>query len=179
MSVFSLISIFISLGGVYVYYLLLGFGYELYPFFVLVSIVSVVFPCISKKLRVKNNKKGKVLEIIALVIGGFNFYCMFFVIPETPIFLGYLGWIVFGLLYKYIEIEKDKTDGIKDTTNNLLTKGNCEMCGIESKELRYAKIAHSGETLSLKVCQDCFVKYDINSNEKQLDSFKDKKTFEE
>jgi len=98
MCIMSLVSIGVSILGTVIYATLFS---GLTWLFVVISIASVVLPPIAKKLRIIQEKKGKVFEIIAIVVGGFNFYCIFFALTTLPIFIGYLGWIICGIAYKF------------------------------------------------------------------------------
>lgn len=104
-SVLSLIALLTSIIG----FVLYGFMFEIdnvniiLPIWVIISIFSIILPIIAKAVRLKNNQKGKIMEIISIVIGGFNFYCIIFAITKLPIFIGYLGWIVCAIIYKIIK----------------------------------------------------------------------------
>ena len=100
MCIMSLVSLGVSILGTVIYATLFS-GSGLTWLFVVISIASVVLPPIAKKLRITQEKKGKVFEIIAIVVGGFNFYCIFFALTTLPIFIGYLGWIICGIAYKF------------------------------------------------------------------------------
>lgn len=102
MSNVSVISLVVSILGVFVYSSLF-FGSGLYTIFIVISLVSLFLPPIAKKIRIKQNKKGKALEIIAIIFGGFNFFCYIYAISGLPLYIGYLGWILCGIAYKYIK----------------------------------------------------------------------------
>lgn len=102
MSIMSLISLTVSILGTVIYGAL-GVGSGLTWLFVILGIASVVLPPIAKKLRITQERKGKALEIIAIVIGGFNFYCIIFALTTLPIFIGYLGWVISGVAYKMVK----------------------------------------------------------------------------
>lgn len=102
MSIMSLISFAVSILGTVIYGTLFS-GSGLTWLFVILSIAAIVLPPIAKKLRITQEKKGKVLEIIAIVIGGFNFYCIIFALTTLPIFIGYLGWVISGVAYKIVK----------------------------------------------------------------------------
>ena len=42
------------------------------------------------------------MELVSIIVGGFNFYCIIFALTSIPIFIGYLGWVVCGIAYKQI-----------------------------------------------------------------------------
>lgn len=105
MSIMSLIALAVSVLGVVIYGTLFA-GSGLTWLFIVLSISSIVLPPIAKKLRITKNKKGKVLEIIAIVIGGFNFYCVFFALTSLPIFIGYLGWVICVVAYKMVKVSE-------------------------------------------------------------------------
>lgn len=101
MAIMSLVSLAVSILGTVIYATLFS-GSGLTWLFVILGIASVVLPPIAKKLRIEQEKTGKACEIIAIVIGGFNFYCIFFALTSLPIFLGYLGWVGCGIAYKMV-----------------------------------------------------------------------------
>ena len=78
-------------------------GSGLAPLFIVLSVISILLPPIAKKLRLAQQKKGKAFEIIAIVIGGFNFYCVFFALTTLPVFIGYLGWLASSIAYKLVK----------------------------------------------------------------------------
>lgn len=102
MCVMSLVSLGVSILGTAIYATLFS-GSGLTWLFIIIGIASVVLPPIAKKIRITQEKQGKVFEIIAIVIGGFNFYCIFFALTTLPIFIGYLGWIICGIIYKTVK----------------------------------------------------------------------------
>ena len=73
------------------------------PVFVVLAIASVILPPIAKKHRITNNKTGKWIEIIAIIIGGFNIYSIVFAFTSLPLLVGYLGWIACGIVYSKIK----------------------------------------------------------------------------
>ncbi len=76
---------------------------SLIPLFVLVGLTSIVIPLISKKIRLDAEKKGKFFEIIAIILGGLNFYFIIYALTDVNIYIGYLGWIFCGIIYKKIK----------------------------------------------------------------------------
>ncbi len=68
--------------------------------FIAVTTVSLVLPIVAKCVRVKRNKKGKAFEILAIIVAGFNFYCIIFLMTQAPIAVGYVGWIGCAVFYK-------------------------------------------------------------------------------
>lgn len=102
MCIMSLVSLGVSILGTVIYATLFS-GSGLAWLFIIISIASVVLPPIAKKLRITQEKNGKAFEIIAIVVGGFNFYCVFFALTTLPIFIGYLGWVVCGIAYKMVK----------------------------------------------------------------------------
>lgn len=102
MCIMSLVSLGVSVFGTIIYATLLS-SPSLAWLFVIIGIASVILPPIAKKLRITQEKKGKTIEIIAIVVGGFNFYCIFFALTTLPIFIGYLGWIICGITYKFVK----------------------------------------------------------------------------
>ena len=101
MAIMSLVSLAVSILGTVIYGTLFS-GSGLTWLFIILGIASVVLPPIAKKVRIEQNKNGKVFEILAIVVGGFNFYCIFFALTSLPIFIGYLGWVGCGIAYKMV-----------------------------------------------------------------------------
>lgn len=75
----------------------------LIPIWMIISIVSVIMPIIAKKVRISKMQSGKSLEIAALFIGGFAFYSVIFAATSLNIYIGYLGWVIGGIIYKLIK----------------------------------------------------------------------------
>ena len=102
MSILSLISLAVSILGAVVYTSLFK-GSGLALLFVILSIVSLILPPIAKKIRIKNGKKGSIFEILAIIIGGFNYSFVILALTKLPLIIGYLGWVVCGIAYKYVK----------------------------------------------------------------------------
>lgn len=101
MSIISVISLVVSIAGVVLYSSLFA-GSGLGILFIIISLVSVILPPIAKKVRITQNKRGKTLEIIAIVVGGFNFYSIIFALTALPAIIGFLGWLICGVIYSKI-----------------------------------------------------------------------------
>lgn len=101
LSILSLISFLVSVLGLILY--CMAFEVDVRFILVITSIASVILPIVAKKIRLDNNKKGKVLEILSIILGGFDFYCVIFALTQWPIFIAYLGWICCGIFYKLIK----------------------------------------------------------------------------
>lgn len=104
MSILSLVSLLVSILGVVIYGSLFNESGVTW-IFVLLSIVSLLLPPIAKKVRISCEKTGEVPEVFAIIVGGFNFYCVIFALTTLPIFFGYLGWVVSGIVYKAVNPE--------------------------------------------------------------------------
>lgn len=102
MSILSLVSLIVSVVGQVMYYLLFS-NSSLSVVFIIISVVSIILPTISKKIRIAQGKKGRVLGIIAIIVGGFNFYCVFFALTSLPVIIAYLGWVIGGVAYKVVK----------------------------------------------------------------------------
>lgn len=98
----SLISLAVSLVGVALYGAMFKVK-ELRSLFVIVALASVVLPLIAKSKRLWDEQKGGALEILAIVVGGFNFYCIIFAMTKWPFIIAYLGWIICGVIYSRIK----------------------------------------------------------------------------
>ena len=69
----------------------------------IVTVVSLILPIVAKKIRIEQDKKGKTLEIIALILAGFAFYEVVFVSTKLNIWIGYLGFVIGGIAYRMIK----------------------------------------------------------------------------
>lgn len=95
----SLLSLIGSVLGIASYYLIFSNGLPVFVF-ILFTVISIILPAVAKKHRTNHKNKGKWMEIIAIIIGGFNFYCLIFSLTNISIYVGYLGWIGCSILYK-------------------------------------------------------------------------------
>lgn len=103
LSVWSIVSLAVAILGVAFYGLLFEIGGGLFAIaFFAFSLASVILPPVAKKIRHAKRQKGGAFEIIAIIVGGFNFYMIIFAFTHLPLFIGYLGWIVCALVYKFI-----------------------------------------------------------------------------
>ena len=67
-------------------YVLLLSGTNVYILWIVLSVISSVLPILSKYLRNADGKIGKSVEIIALIIGGYNLYFVFFAATKINLF---------------------------------------------------------------------------------------------
>lgn len=102
LSALSLLSLIVSMVAFGLYVLAFS-DKRIIPVWMIVSIVSVIIPVIAKKVRLSKMQDGKGFEITALVIGGFAFYSVVFAATSLNIYIGYLGWIIGGIVYKKIK----------------------------------------------------------------------------
>ena len=99
-SLLSIISLLISILGFALFVIILQYHLkELKTLFVIIAIISIILPLISKRIRIDLNKSGKGAEIAALVLGGYNFYCIIFAFTNWPLYMAYLGWVIAGIVY--------------------------------------------------------------------------------
>ena len=69
----------------------------------IVTFVSLILPIAAKKVRIEQGRKGKTLEVIALILAGFAFYEVVFVSTKLNIWVGYLGFVIGGITYKMMK----------------------------------------------------------------------------
>ncbi len=72
------------------------------PFWVVMSIVSLILPPIAKAKRLENDGRGGGMEVFGLVLGGFAFYSVIFALTRVSLYFGYLGWIISGIIYRSV-----------------------------------------------------------------------------
>ena len=132
MSVMSIVALAVSIVGAVLYCTLFA-GSGLQFLFIIFSIASIILPPIAKRQRLAKGKKGigMGLEITAIVIGGFNFYCIFFALTSLPILIGYLGWVICIIAYKLVKApEKQEFWADNDSIQQVSTdKKVCRKCG--------------------------------------------------
>lgn len=73
------------------------------PVWEVLGVVSIFVPAIAKHIRLSKDQSGRGLEIAAIVIGGYVFYMIVFLLTKWSMYIGYLGWIVGGLIYKAVK----------------------------------------------------------------------------
>ena len=152
-SFLSVISIVVSVLGTIIY----GECFRsssLVPVFIVFSIASIILPVIAKRYRISKDKKGGWIEVVAIIIGGFNFYCMIFALTSAPIFIGYMGWIICGIVYKLICHKKKESDSRKETIQvaNNIQKTHMQtpvseerVCSNTDKNIRLESINHNAD----------------------------------
>lgn len=101
-SIFSIISLIVSILDTIIYGQIFSNG-NLLPLFIILAIASIIMPIVAKKHRIVTNKTGKWMEIVAIIVGGFNFYCIIFALTSLPVFIGYLGWVICGVIYSSVK----------------------------------------------------------------------------
>ena len=69
----------------------------------IVTVISLILPIAAKKIRIGQGRKGKTLEIIALILAGFAFYEVIFLSTKLNIWVGYLGFVIGGIAYRMIK----------------------------------------------------------------------------
>lgn len=116
--VMSFVSLAVSILGSVIYSSVFSGPGLILPF-IIISIVSIALPPIAKKMRIAKGKMAiaTVIEIIAIAIGGFNFYCIFFALTTLPLIVGYSGWVISGVAYKMIKPEDPQSSQHKGIQN--------------------------------------------------------------
>lgn len=69
----------------------------------MLGVVSIFVPAIAKHIRLSKDQSGRGLEIAAIVIGGYAFAMIIFILTNWSMYFSYLGWIVGGLIYKAVK----------------------------------------------------------------------------
>lgn len=181
-SILSVIALMMSALGLILYPIVLS-NATIAPLWLIISICSIVMPPFAKKDRINKNKRGTGIEIIAIIIGGFNFYCIIFAITQFPIFIGYLGWIICGVIYKFtaqdkvkemeaVQIAKEKAEAKKhqyDCERIEILKenkeGTCQICRSSNIQVSLCEIKNRVGTRNVFLCEECINKYN-SSKEK-------------
>lgn len=118
-SVFSITSLLISVAAFVLYAVLLD-GTNVYVPWIILSVLAMFFPLLSKYFRKRKAKKGKGLEIAALVIGAFDFYFVFFAATKINLFFIFILIAVICVLYAKLFNNIVITN--KDNFDNICTK---------------------------------------------------------
>ena len=102
--VWSVVAFIVSIAAFGSYFLVLGPKIRAFiPVWVVLGVVSVFLPAFAKHIRLSKDQSGGGLEIAAIVIGGYAFYEIIFLLTRWSAYIGYLGWIVGGLIYKAVK----------------------------------------------------------------------------
>ena len=102
--VWSVIAFLISVVAFGAYCLVLGPKIRTFiPVWEVLGCISIFVPAIAKHIRLSRDQSGRGLEIAAIVIGGYVFYMIVFLLTKWSVYVGYLGWIVGGLIYKAVK----------------------------------------------------------------------------
>ena len=104
LSAWSVIAFLVSAVAFGSYCLVLGPKIRAFiPVWEVLGCVSIFIPAIAKHIRLSKDQSGRGLEIAAIVIGGYAFYMIIFLLTKWSMYIGYLGWIVGGLIYKAVK----------------------------------------------------------------------------
>lgn len=102
--IWSIMSLIVSLIGFGAYCLVLGPKIRIFiPVWVVLGVVSIFLPSIAKHIRMSKDQSGRPFEIAAIVIGGYSFAMIIFLLTEWSMYFMYLGWIICGLIYKAVK----------------------------------------------------------------------------
>lgn len=113
-NVFSIISLIISIIATGMFWMLLGKVSKLFYFpWVVLGTICFFFPLLSKYFRKRADEKGKVLEIIALILGFYNFWWVLSVRTELNTFFILIICIIPCVLYaklfnKILPVQKEE-----------------------------------------------------------------------
>ncbi len=100
----SVIAFLISIAAFGSYCLVIGPKIRaLIPVWEVLGIVTIFVPAIAKHIRLSKDQAGRGLEIAAIVIGGYAFAMIIFILTKWSMYISYLGWIVGGLIYKAVK----------------------------------------------------------------------------
>ncbi|QUC66798.1 hypothetical protein [Aristaeella hokkaidonensis] len=102
--VWSVVAFLISVVAFGSYCLVLGPKIRAFiPVWEVLGVVSIFVPAIAKHIRLSKDQSGRGLEIAAIVIGGYAFAMIIFILTNWSMYFSYLGWIVGGLIYKAVK----------------------------------------------------------------------------
>lgn len=167
-SFFPITSLLISVAAFVLYAILLD-GTNVFIPWIILSVVAMFFPLLSKYFRKRKSKKGKGLEIAALVIGAFDFYFVFFAATKINLFFIFILIAVICVLYaklfnNIVIINKDNIENIGvETTiypDMMLCKPDekTDVCTIDSANLTTTEnitIQENKKEAKRKFCSQC------------------------
>lgn len=98
MSICSVVALILSIIALILYEMVF-YNSGIYYVWILASVTAFVFPVLAKRIRVKAGKRGKWLEIAALVLGSFDFYCVIFAATKWNINIAFALIAIVCVLY--------------------------------------------------------------------------------
>ena len=102
--VWSVVALVVSIAAFGAYCLVLGPKIRAFiPVWEVLGVVSIFVPAVAKHFRLAKDQSGRWMEIAAIVIGGFAFAEVIFLLTDWSMYFSYLGWIVGGLIYKAVK----------------------------------------------------------------------------
>lgn len=99
MAALSCVSLGVSLLGIAAYFYVFV-TQKCFFLFVLLAVASMILPVLAKRQRVRQGKKGKGLEIAAIILAGYNFYFVIYLLGTVSLLWGCLGWAVTITAYR-------------------------------------------------------------------------------
>ncbi len=107
-SIFSIVSFLLSVIALILYVMLLN-GTNVFIIWIIFSVLASLFPLLSKFIRNKKGKKGKGIEITALIIGGLALYFVFFAATKINIYfvfgINIIIFILYAKLFNNVQVE--------------------------------------------------------------------------
>ncbi len=100
-SIVSVISFLISVSALGMYGMLFE-GINLFLLWIICSVASIILPIFAKSNRLKKDLRGKAFEVVALVIGSFNLYSVFFAATKIPLVVAYVVIAICCFVYAKI-----------------------------------------------------------------------------
>lgn len=165
-SIVSFISLAISIVAFILYVILLG-GTNVYILWIISSIIALFFPLLPKYIRSRNNMRGEWLEIVALVIGSFDFYFVISSATKWYIYIAYVIIIIACILYIFLfnDCEEDDDYNYEPMPDSEESKiGGNNMKKNEQALLTedYAPSAENTNINSSSECPDSDVKFSLS-----------------
>lgn len=113
MSITAISSLIISIFAFILYAMVLD-GSNVYILWIFASTAALCFPVFSKYCRNKKSSKGKAVEIIALILGAFDFYCVIFAATAWNIYIAFALIAIVCVLYAKLFNNLDKPEETKN-----------------------------------------------------------------
>ncbi len=165
-SIVSFISLAISIVAFILYVILLG-GTNVYILWIISSIIALFFPLLPKYIRSRNNIRGEWLEIVALVIGSFDFYFVISSATKWNIYIAFAIIIIACILYIFLFNDCDEDNDynyepMSDSEENKIGGSNMEKNEQALLTEDYAPPTENNDTNSSSECPDSDIKFSLS-----------------
>ena len=165
----SVLSFACSVLAFVLYAMLLG-GIDVYFIWIISSIAALCLPILAKRIRKKKGSKGKALEIIALILGAFDFYFVIFAATKWNINIAFAliaaACVMYAKMFNQINGEAQGSANEEISASaTIAEEGNAPTATVEdpkppeTKKQRYCKFCGGAIDGNTKKCTKCGKQY--------------------